>query len=75
MKTVVVEGRTYRLPKKLIFWSDVNPCKSSPRRLREYAIEGMRPPRRGEYYLSGAVVAAHMAPNDLSSAYIVVRPL
>lgn len=33
-----------------------------------------RPPRAGEFYLSGAVVAAWLAPNDLLSDYIVVKP-
>ena len=28
-----------------------------------------RPPRKGEWYLSGARVAAYRAPNDLSSEY------
>jgi hypothetical protein len=33
-----------------------------------------REPRRGEYYLSGAIVAAHRAPNDLTTKYQIVVP-
>lgn len=33
-----------------------------------------RPPKKGEYYLSGAIIAAYMAPNDLLASYIIVRP-
>lgn len=32
-----------------------------------------RPPRAGEWYLSGAVVAAYRAPNDLSTSYHIAR--
>ena len=34
-----------------------------------------RPPRKGELYLSGAIVEAWRAPNDLSTAYLIARPL
>ena len=40
-----------------------------------YRMVGFRPPRRGEYYLSGAIVEAWRAPNDLTTAYHVVEPL
>jgi hypothetical protein len=32
-----------------------------------------RPPRAGEWYLSGAVVEAYRAPNDLSTDYHIAR--
>jgi hypothetical protein len=35
---------------------------------------GFRNPKRGEFYLSGAIVAAYKAPNDLSSPYHIVTP-
>lgn len=35
---------------------------------------GVRPPRKGEWYLSGAIPMAYKAPNDLSTSFIVVRP-
>jgi hypothetical protein len=35
---------------------------------------GFRKPLKGEHYLSGAVVTAYLAPNDLPTEYMVVRP-
>lgn len=32
-----------------------------------------RPPKRGEWYLSGASVEAYRAPNDLSTPYHIAR--
>jgi hypothetical protein len=32
-----------------------------------------RAPRAGEWHLSGAIVAAYRAPNDLSTAYHIAR--
>ncbi len=37
-----------------------------------YTVIDHRPPRKGEFYLSGAVLQAWRAPNDLSHAYTVV---
>lgn len=31
----------------------------------------MRPPKKGEYYLSGAKVTAYKAPNDLTTPYYI----
>lgn len=39
-----------------------------------FSHQGMRCPKAGEFYLSGAIVAAYRAPADLSSAYQVVKP-
>lgn len=39
-----------------------------------YVLDTMRFPRRGEYYLSGAIIEAWRAPNDLSMSFRVVRP-
>lgn len=33
----------------------------------------MRPPRKGEWFLSGAIVEAYQAPNDLTMAYHIAR--
>lgn len=33
-----------------------------------------RPPRRGEWYLSGAIPCAYRAKNNLSASYTIVRP-
>ena len=40
-----------------------------------YERVAYRPPRKGEYYLSGAIVAAWRAPNGLLAHYHIVRPL
>lgn len=34
-----------------------------------------RPPRKGEYYLSGAIPCAYLAPNDLSTPYRIAIPV
>jgi hypothetical protein len=33
-----------------------------------------RPPRRGEWYLSGAIPQAWQAPNNFKTAYSILRP-
>lgn len=33
----------------------------------------MRPPRKGEWYLSGAVIEAYQAPNDLTTPYYIAE--
>ena len=38
-----------------------------------YRKVGFRPPKKGEFYLSGAVVQAYRAPNYLSASYLVVE--
>ena len=35
---------------------------------------GFRPPNKGEWYLSGAIVEAYRAPSDLSVSFHVVEP-
>jgi len=39
-----------------------------------YEVLGFRRPRKGEFYLSGAVVAAYRAKSDLAQEFHVVRP-
>lgn len=39
-----------------------------------YRTDGIRRPRAGEYYLSGAIVEAHKAYTTLPSHYLVVIP-
>jgi len=34
-----------------------------------------RPPKKGEFYLSGAIIEAYRAPNDLSQAYWIAVPV
>ncbi|MGO7308822.1 hypothetical protein ACCS91_33745 [Rhizobium ruizarguesonis] len=38
-----------------------------------YRKLGFRPPKKGEFYLSGAIVQAYRAPNDLTTPYHVVE--
>jgi len=40
-----------------------------------YKVEGYRPPKKDEYYLSGASIACYKAPDDLSEPYLVVAKL
>lgn len=39
-----------------------------------YTLDMFRCPKRGEYYLSGAVIEAYRAPNDLGTEFRIVRP-
>ena len=34
----------------------------------------VRPPRKGEWYVSGAIPMAYRAPNDLTGRFLVVEP-
>ncbi|TQE99195.1 MAG: hypothetical protein FKY71_09955 [Spiribacter salinus] len=38
-------------------------------------VLGFRPPNKGDYYLSGADVAAYRAPNDLTTPYWIVEKI
>lgn len=40
---------------------------------RAVATGEYRPPKSGEWYLSGAIVEAYYAPNDLSTDYAIAR--
>lgn len=44
---------------------------------RWFKWDGMpkRPPKKGEWYLSGAFVEAYQAPNDLSTAFHIAIPV
>jgi hypothetical protein len=39
-----------------------------------YDYLGFRPPKKGEFYLGGAIVQGYMAPNDLTTPFHVVKP-
>jgi len=34
-----------------------------------------RPPKKGEWFISGAIPEAYQAPNDLSTAYLIAKPV
>lgn len=40
-----------------------------------YRRVARRAPRKGEYYVSGAIPEAYRAPNDLSDEFLIVEPL
>lgn len=49
------------------------PVEGKPWNIRAVNTGAKRPPERGEYYLSGAIVCAYRAPNDLPTAYHIAR--
>jgi hypothetical protein len=61
-----------KLPEKLHFEALGGQAATQ---MRRFTRLGFRPPMKGEYYVSGARPAAYKAPNDLTTAYCVVRPL
>lgn len=52
---------------------DVATLRKRERELRAIATDEARPPKRGEWYLSGAIAEAHRAGNDLISAYRIAK--
>jgi hypothetical protein len=65
---VRVKGKKWALP-------DVVRFGDSTIANRHYTYEAVdyRPPCKGEYYLSGAIPQAYLAPNDLSTPFLVVK--
>lgn len=51
-------------------WSTYGNPRAAPRFVKTGEC---RAPRAGEYYLSGAIPTAYRAPNDLSTAYPIMR--
>lgn len=62
-------GKKWTLPTVLNFGG------SYKRDFRKYEVLGYRPPKSGEFYLSGAICEAHEAFNDLSSPYLIAKPI
>lgn len=58
------------MPKKYYMLGD---NMFAQRRLRAVHTGDFRPPKAGEYYLSGAIPEAYRAPNDLTSAYWIMK--
>jgi hypothetical protein len=67
-KTHREDGKRWRLPNRVRIGGDFI--------FKTYAYEvlGFRPPKKGEFYLSGARIMGYQAPNDLSTPFLVVRP-
>ncbi len=53
--------------------SDFWPLNGERANIRAQFTGEFRPPKKGEWYLSGAVVEAYRAPNDLSTPYYIAR--
>lgn len=45
------------------------------RGIRFKRTDAFRPPKKGEWYLSGAVPEAYKAPNDLGQAFRIMQPV
>jgi hypothetical protein len=62
-------GKKWTLPDVVVFEGDFS--LAFPK--FTFVVLGYRRPKKGEHYLSGAIPQAYIAPNDLSSEYLVVR--
>ena len=60
------------MPRKLYPGPGVDPARPF-RRSRYVSTGAKRPPKAGEYYLSGAVPEVYRAPGDLSDAFHIMR--
>jgi hypothetical protein len=49
------------------------PAGKKAAEVRAEATGVVRPPRKGEWYLSGAIIEAYRAPNDLSTAFQIAK--
>lgn len=67
--------RRPKLPPRPIHFEGLTARHHTPKNLRWVKVIGFRPPRKGEYYLSGAIVEAYKAPNDLTSSFWIVEAL
>lgn len=67
-------GRGYKakLPKVIRFIDKGSGFLVKPERFKAIAF---RKPLKGEYYLSGAIPEAYLAPNNLTTEYIIVQQL
>ena len=46
---------------------------SPTQEIKAFSTGEKRPPKKGEWYLSGAVVGAYRAPNDLSTSFHIAK--
>ena len=67
--------RCPKLPPHPIHFEGLVDRHNTPRNERWVKVIGFRPPLKGEYYLSGAVVEAYKAKNNLTYSYWIVEPL
>jgi len=69
LKTVKIDGEKLTLPRVLCF----SHYRIKPD-YREYDVIGFRSPKKGEWYLSGALITPFVASNDLTMEFWVVLP-
>jgi hypothetical protein len=53
--------------------NDPEVTKGGPIRWMASPTGGFRPPRKGEWYLSGAIIEAYQAKADMSDPYVIVK--
>lgn len=53
--------------------ADSPPKPYSRRNVRAKATGEKRPPLKGEWYLSGAIIEAYQAPNDLTTPFHIAK--
>ncbi len=64
--TYYENGKKWKLPEVVYFYTTTNTPYF-------YNVVEFRCPKKGEYYLSGALVTGYLAPNDLSTEFLVVE--
>ena len=63
-------GKKWILPLFIAFNESWQRKKAEP-----YRVVGYQRPRKGQWYLSGAIATAYKAPNDLGMTFLVIEPL
>jgi len=69
-KIVRIGGKKWKLPAVLLFFTG-HIVKGH---YHFYDVVGYRPPKAGEYYISGAIPEVYKAENDLTTPYLVAVP-
>jgi hypothetical protein len=49
------------------------PVEGQPHNIRAQWTGAKRPPKQGEYFLSGAIIGAYYASKDMADAYPIAR--
>jgi hypothetical protein len=61
-------GKRWALPEVLQFGQGIKNYMS------QYKVLGFRAPKKTEFYLSGAPTSVWVAPNDLTTEFLIVKP-
>lgn len=72
-KIIRLDGKKWVLPEVLVFSITERSVVHSGQH-KFYNVLGYREPKAGEWFLSGAIIAAYRADNDLGTKYLVVEP-